>query len=104
MLSWTSVILAAIVPAISGVVAVIRHWMTLKFLRHVFDRAGDRKDLEIAGKVIPSRWTAITERLRRELSSGQRRAQPQGLPPPRSTTTEDPPDSRRERDKDIPGA
>jgi hypothetical protein len=94
MLSWTSVVLASIVPAVSGLVAVIRHRMTLSFLRHVFDRTGDRKDLEIAGKVIAPGWTAITEGRRREASSGLSRAQLRRLPLPRSTTAEGGPNPR----------
>jgi hypothetical protein len=94
MLSWTSVVLAGIVPAISGVVTVIRHRMTLAFLRHVFDRAGDRRDLEVAGKVISPGWIAIIEGRRREPSPGQRRAQLRRLPRPRSTTVEGAPDPR----------
>lgn len=91
MLSSTSIVLAVI---ISGVVAVIQLWMKLSFLRHVYDRAGDRKDLEIAGKVISPRWTAITEAWRRAPSSRQRRAQLRRLPPPKSTTAEDEPGPR----------
>lgn len=99
MLSWTSVVLASIVPTISGVVAVIRHRMTLSFLRHVFDRAGDRKDLEIAGKVISPGWTAIIAGRGREPSSGQRRAQLRRLPRPGSTTAEGTPDLDLQRDQ-----
>jgi hypothetical protein len=90
MLPWASVALASI----SGVVTVILLRMRLKFLRHVYDRAGDRKDLEIAGKVISPRWTAITEGRRREPTPEQRRAQLRRLPRPRPTTTEDAPDPR----------
>ncbi len=89
MLSW-----AVVVASISGIVTVIRHGMTLRFLWRVFDRAGDRKDLEIAGKAISPRWTADTEARRREPSSRQRRVQLRRLPPPKSTTAEDEPDPR----------
>lgn len=94
MPSWASVVLAGIVPAISGVVAVIRYRMRLSFLRHVFDRAGDRKDLEIAGKAISPGLTAITEGRHREPSFRQRSTQLRRLPRPRSTTAEGAPDPR----------
>ncbi len=52
MLSWTEVVIVSIVTGVGGIVAVIKEWMKLSFLRHVFDRHGDRKDLEIGGQAI----------------------------------------------------
>lgn len=62
MLSWSAVVLASI----SGAVAVILLGMKLRFLFRVYDRAGDRKDLETAGKAISPLWTAIAEGRHRE--------------------------------------
>lgn len=74
---------AVILTSTSAVTVMIRHGMTLWFLCHVFDRAGDRKDLEIAGKAISPRLTAISATRRRQPSSGQRHTDVRHLPPPK---------------------
>lgn len=95
MLSSTLIliVLASISGVVTGVVTVIRHKMTLSFLRHVYDH-GDRKDLETAGKAIAPFRTAIAEGRRREPSPGQRRAQLRRVPQQRPRTAEDAPDPR----------
>jgi hypothetical protein len=80
---------AVILASTSAVTVVIRHGMTLWFLCHVFDRSGDRKDLEIAGKAISPRLNAISEARRRQPSSGQRHADVRHLPPPKFKIAED---------------
>lgn len=37
---------------------LFRYWLRLRFLRHAFDRSGDRNDLEVAGKVTAPGWRA----------------------------------------------
>lgn len=36
--------------------ASLRYWMRLRFCRHVFDRAGSREDLRVAGLVTAHGW------------------------------------------------
>ncbi|MGH3694567.1 MAG: lantibiotic dehydratase family protein [Pseudonocardiaceae bacterium] len=79
---------------ISGLLAVIRHGMTLLFLWRVYVRKGDRKDLETAGKAIAPFRTTIAEGRRREPPPERGRAQLRRVPRPRPTTAEDAPDPR----------
>lgn len=41
---------------LSAVFASLRYWMRLRFCRHVFDRAGSREDLRVAGLVTAHGW------------------------------------------------
>jgi hypothetical protein len=40
----------------------LRYWLRLRFLRHTFDRSGDRNDLEMAGKVTAPGWLVWDDR------------------------------------------
>ena len=79
MLSWVSIVIAGISGTVAVIrlwMAVIRLWLMLSFLRHVFDRAGDRKDLEAAGKAISPHWTVITAAWRHQASIEEREPGP----------------------------
>lgn len=41
----------------AALIGAIRYWLRIRFLRHVFDRAGVRNDLDVAGRALaPHRW------------------------------------------------
>lgn len=58
MQTWVPVL--AIVGSL--VTGLIRYRMRLGFLRDTFSRSGDRRDLEVAGKVTAPGWLALGDR------------------------------------------
>jgi len=46
----------------AGGYGLARYWLRLHFLRSAFERNGDRKDLEVAGKVTAPGWLVRGER------------------------------------------
>ena len=65
---WLVSVLSGGVSVVTATISVVKYRMRLKFYEHVFDRNGDRLDLESAGKVIHPRWTAASD------ASSRRRA------------------------------
>jgi len=58
----TDIVLFVISTVSAGGYSLFRFWLRLRFLRHAFDRSGDRKDLEVAGKVTAPGWLARGDR------------------------------------------
>ena len=55
-MSTTEIALAAASSISAGGLGLVRYWLRLRFLRQTFERNGDRKDLEVAGKVTAPGW------------------------------------------------
>jgi hypothetical protein len=61
-MSTTDIVIVVISSVSAGGYRLLRYWLRLRFLRHTFDRSGDRKDLEVAGKVTAPGWLARGDR------------------------------------------
>ena len=61
-MSTTEITLAAISSIGAGGYGLARYWLRLRFLTRAFERNGDRRDLEVAGKVTAPGWLARGER------------------------------------------
>jgi hypothetical protein len=66
------------VSLLTAVIGLIRYWLRLRFLRHVYDRNGDRRDLKVAGEASRSGWLRPTRREEERLGPGQDRDAPPG--------------------------
>lgn len=55
-MSTTNIVFVVISTVSAGGYNLLRYWLRLRFLRHAFDRNGDRKDLKMAGKVTAPGW------------------------------------------------
>ena len=59
VLPWTWVAVSGGGSIALALVALVRYRMRLTFLRHVFDRHGDRRDLEAAGRALAPGWPTV---------------------------------------------
>ncbi len=55
-MSTTNIVIATVSSVSAGGYGLLRYWLRLRFLRSAFERNGDRKDLEVAGKVTAPGW------------------------------------------------
>jgi hypothetical protein len=55
-MSTMEIVLAVVSSVGAGGFGLVRYWLRLRFLRGAFERNGDRKDLEVAGKVTAPGW------------------------------------------------
>jgi hypothetical protein len=69
---WLWALVSGGCSIVAALIGLVRYWMRLQFLRDVFERHGDRRDLDVAGNVTSPGWSAISQRARR------RRRQQQG--------------------------
>lgn len=56
-MSWV-VVSGAVVPLATALISLVRYRMRLTFLRYIYDRHGDRLDLEAAGRALAPVWLA----------------------------------------------
>lgn len=61
-MSTPEIVLTAVSSISAGSYGLVRYWLRLRFLRETFERNGDRKDLETAGKVTAPGWLIRGER------------------------------------------
>lgn len=59
VLLWAWVTVSGGVPLAIALVRLVRYRMRLTFLRHVYDRHGDRRDLEAAGRALAPVWPTV---------------------------------------------
>lgn len=59
MSSMTWVVISGAVPFATALVGLVRYWMRLAFLRHIYDHHGDRLDLEVAGRALAPVWLTL---------------------------------------------
>lgn len=56
---WVWVVVSGGVPLATALVRLVRYRMRLAFLRHIYDRCGDRRDLEAAGRALAPIWPTL---------------------------------------------
>jgi len=56
---WAWVVVSGGVTLPTALVGLVRYRMRLAFLRYVYDRRGDRLDLEAAGRALASVWPTL---------------------------------------------
>jgi hypothetical protein len=56
--TWT-IVLSIAGSVVTGGYGLVRYRMRLRFLRETFDRNGDRRDLEVAGRVTSPGWMQL---------------------------------------------
>jgi hypothetical protein len=59
--TW-AIVLSVAGSVVTGGYRLVRYRMRLRFLRDTFNRNGDRKDLEVAGRVTSPGWTELAGR------------------------------------------
>ncbi len=58
MSTWT-IVLGIVGSLVTGGFSLLRYRMRLHFLGETFDRNGDRRDLEVAGRVTSPGWMQL---------------------------------------------
>ncbi len=59
MPAWLWAAVSGGIPLATALIGLVRYRMRLAFLRHIYDRCGDRRDLEAAGRALAPVWPTL---------------------------------------------